>query len=312
MNALGLVETLLEVELPLEEQVQLLRALQDEKITSDLLCDAIGILESKVKTAHEIMEAIDMAGTRPGHPDLFDLANAATLILGGTGVPIMKHGHLGEMPHADNLDVLAPLGIRIPKTAKTVYHTFQDEGLVFINTSSFYPQLALLAPACSLVSAASKTPTLFCLLNSFANPFRPRYMALGVADPELMTIFAETLLLLGRQGVVFSTKDNTILKVRRGVIDTHEISCEHLGLKPLATAALQGGDPFRDAELIIQILAGEELGPKRDAALLNAAIAHLAYQPVFDLEEALDRVSRSLATGAALRKFKHLQGTFLL
>lgn len=293
MSALSLIETLVAIPLPLSEQVQLLRALNDEKVTPEFLSAVVDALQSKIKTAHEVMEALD----------IFDFSMAASFILAGSGVPIIKHGEISEGRRAGNLDLLHALHVAVPKNAKAVYRDFQEEGLAFINTFHFYPQLAHIREACAVMSASGEG-TLFDFLQPFLNPFRPRYIAFRVLDPTLLPIFAETVLLLGRQGLVFSS-DKQILQIRRGLVQEYSFSLSALNAQTLGLLP-----SFADevsAETVEALLAGQELGPVRDAAVLEAVIGQLAYQPTMSSEEALDKILKSLSGGAALRKLERIQ-----
>lgn len=317
LSALDLFETLLSIELPVSEQVSLLEAINDEPITGVLLEGAVLAVQKKAKVhLLELMEVLDIVGTGGDGKGLFNVSTTAAFILGGVGVPIMKHGNVGVSSRSGGIDLLKALGVHLPKEAKGVFKDFESTGMAFIFAQYFYPFWASFKEARMILAEKGKK-TLFNSLGPLANPFNPRYQAIGVADPSVMPAFAEALLLLGRQGMVFHgegcdelilSPHNQVLQVRRGQIIEYTVSLSDLGLKPTPISALQGGSPEDSAVITRAILSGKDTGPKRDVALLNAAIAQVAYQPSLTLLEAFEKVERSISSGMAMRKLERLCG----
>lgn len=318
LSALHLFETLLSAELPVSEQVSLLKALNDEPITGALLEGAVLAVQKKAKIHMlELMEVLDIVGTGGDGKGLFNVSTTAAFILGGAGVPIMKHGNVAVSSRSGGIDLLKALGVHLPKDAKGVFRDFEATGMAFIFAQYFYPFWGQFKEARFTLAEQGKK-TLFNYLGPLANPFNPRYQAIGVVDPSVMPAFAEALLLLGRQGMIFHSEGadelllgphNQVLQVRRGQVLEYQISLSDLGMKPAPVSTLQGGSPEENALITRAILSGKETGPKRDVALLNAAIAQVAYQPSLTLPEALEKAERSISSGMALRKLERLCGT---
>src|SRR6185436_13281912 len=69
---------------------------------------------------------------------------------------------------------------------------------------------------------------------------------------------------------------------------------------------LRGGDREENARILRQILAGQELGPKRDAVLLNAAAALFVAGKAKSVTDGWDRAAEVIDRGTALAKLNTL------
>jgi anthranilate phosphoribosyltransferase len=124
--------------------------------------------------------------------------------------------------------------------------------------------------------------TVFNLLGPLTNPARPEAQVVGVPRPELTGFMARCLQRLGvrRAWVVHGGGLDEVspcgpttvasfdeLGTRCFVLDPAEA-----GIERCDPEALRGGDAPASAAIVRSVLAGER-GPRRDAALLNAAAA---------------------------------------
>ena len=78
-------------------------------------------------------------------------------------------------------------------------------------------------------------------------------------------------------------------------------------LQPARLNDLAGGDRDENAGVVINVLSGEEKGPKRDAVLLNAAAALLVADRVGSLIEGWELAAELIDSGRAFQKLKTLQ-----
>jgi anthranilate phosphoribosyltransferase len=69
---------------------------------------------------------------------------------------------------------------------------------------------------------------------------------------------------------------------------------------------LRGGERKENAQILREILGGKELGPKRDAVLLNAAAALFVAGKAKSLTEGLDFAGELIDSGKALAKLNAL------
>jgi anthranilate phosphoribosyltransferase len=147
---------------------------------------------------------------------------------------------------------------------------------------------------------------------------------MGVARPELCVTLAEVIQSLGVQrGMVVSGRvgdawldelstlgENTLAEFYQGKgFATAVISPFHFPVQPAVLADLAGGDRQANAEIIRRLLRNEELGPKRDAVLLNAAAALFVAGKTKSLTEGWELADELLTSGAAQRKLIELQSS---
>ena len=69
---------------------------------------------------------------------------------------------------------------------------------------------------------------------------------------------------------------------------------------------LKGGDAAANAEIIKQILGGNERGPKRDAVLVNAAAALFVANRVPNLVAGWELAAQTIDSGVAVDKLREL------
>jgi anthranilate phosphoribosyltransferase len=146
-------------------------------------------------------------------------------------------------------------------------------------------------------------PTLFNFLGPLANPARPGFQAVGVADRRMAPIMAGVLAARGVQALVFRSDDgldelsiaatSSYWEVRVGAVREGTLDPAALGVPRNELSTLRGGDAKHNAGVVRDLVAGAS-GPIRDAVLLNAAaaLAVLDAGPA-PLEE---RVTAGLAT----------------
>ena len=87
---------------------------------------------------------------------------------------------------------------------------------------------------------------------------------------------------------VGETDANCTFEIKDGAFTTYEITPEQFGFKRCGREALAGGTPKENAQITRRILSGE-MGPKREAVLLNAGASFY-----------LAGKSRTMADGVAL------------
>jgi anthranilate phosphoribosyltransferase len=153
--------------------------------------------------------------------------------------------------------------------------------------------------------------TVFNILGPLTNPAFATHQVLGVYDPALTEVMARVLAEMGSKAAfvvhgadgldeLSTTGVNRVSHLRAGQVRTFDLEPADLGFPRASLDVLSGGDAQGNAAICRRILAGEERGPRRDVALLNAAAALAAESG--DLRAGLEQAQESLDSGAALRK----------
>ena len=98
----------------------------------------------------------------------------------------------------------------------------------------------------------------------------------------------------------------SVCELKDGYYRTSVVRPEDFGFERCAKDDLLGGTPQDNAATIHAILEGRECGPKRDAAVLNAAFALVAAGLADDVQKGVERASATIADGSAARTLEAL------
>ena len=80
-----------------------------------------------------------------------------------------------------------------------------------------------------------------------------------------------------------------------------------LGIPQATLPELTGSDAKTNAETITRILAGAEMGPKRDLVIVNSAAGFVVAGLASDMNAGIAMAREQIASGRALEKLKALQ-----
>jgi anthranilate phosphoribosyltransferase len=160
------------------------------------------------------------------------------------------------------------------------------------------------------------TRTIFNLLGPLSNPAGVTRQMVGVFSRQWVQPLAQVLKNLGAESVwvvhgsdgldeITLTGPTFVAALENGNIRTFEVTPEEAGLARAGGDALKGGDADANAVALKSVLDGMP-SPFRDVALLNAAAALIVAGRVKTLKEGVTLGTKSLDSGAAAAKLKHL------
>jgi len=254
---------------------------------------------------------LDVVGTGGDLANTYNISTMAAITAAAAGIRVVKHGNRSASSSTGTADVLETLGIRLDLTPEQVRQIALDVGISFCFARAFHPALRYVA----VVRSELGVPTVFNSLGPLTNPAQTTAAAVGVADARIAGIIAGVLAKRGTQALVFRGDDGLDELTTTTTSTVHIVSDGHsrietfdprsLGIAPVDAAALRGGEPAENAEMVRRYLDGEG-GPVRDVALLNAAAAIAAATPgdgalVDRLRTAHVRAVESIDSGAAAR-----------
>lgn len=267
-------------------------------------------------------EILDVCGTGGDHLKTFNISTTVALIVAAAGVSVAKHGNRAITSQSGSADVLEALGIRIDLTPEAAARMLSEHNFAFFFAQKYHPAFKHIAPARKLCAERGQR-TIFNFLGPLLNPAQPSAQLIGVPQPALCERVASVLQSLGtRRGMVvcgcvgkddcfldeLSTLGETTIAEfyqDRGFA-TSVLDARDLPLQSSTLGDLQGGDSQANAEIIRQILAGKDRGPKRDAALLNSAAALLVAGKVKSISQGWDRAAETVDSGRAEQKLRDL------
>jgi anthranilate phosphoribosyltransferase len=271
----------------------LLMALRVRGETVDEITGAVSAMRGKMLRVQAPADAVDVVGTGGDGSGSVNVSTCASFIVAGAGVPVAKHGNRALSSRSGAADVLASLGVKIDLTPEQV-------GRCVVG-----PTRVELA-----------TRTIFNLLGPLSNPAGVKRQMVGVFSRHWVQPLAQVLKNLGSESVwvvhgsdgldeITLTGPSFVASLDNGKVTTFEVTPEDAGLTCCNGDALKGGDADANAVALQSVLNGKP-SPYRDVALLNAAAALIVAGRARNLKEGVAIGAKSLDSGAAAARLKHL------
>lgn len=257
-------------------------------------------------------KAIDTCGTGGDGAGTFNISTAAALIAAGAGATVVKHGGKGVSSSCGSADVLAELGVKIDASPEAVQRCVEEAGIGFCFAPVFHPGMKAAAP----VRQELGFRTFFNLLGPLSNPAGIRRQLLGVFHPSWTEKLTAVLQLLGSEHILsFSNRGgldelsfasaSEAVELSNGRIRSYVLETSGWGYSSAGFRELSGGSPGENARILLSLLKGEK-GPRRDAAVLNAAAALYVAGKVPAIRDGLAPAEEVVDSGRALKKLKLL------
>jgi len=250
--------------------------------------------------------AIDTCGTGGDGKGTFNLSTTAALVAAAAGALVLKHGNRAATSKSGSADLLEALGIPIDLSPDDAARQHLDRRFTFLFARKYHPILAKMAP----IRSAIGFPTVFNLLGPLLNPARVRRQVIGVYDERAQRWMAEALRLRGCEFAIVLHGDQgldeaTPLGPFRALIveESRPVREEardplDLGIPRCRLEDLQVSSAEESRAATIAVLHGEK-GPRRDAVLINAALALEVAAVASSWAEGLDRARAAIDRGDA-------------
>jgi anthranilate phosphoribosyltransferase len=227
-------------------------------------------------------------------------------------VPVAKHGNRALSSRSGAADVLASLGVRIDLSPEQVGRCVKETGIGFMFAPAHHPAMKNVGP--TRVELATRT--IFNLLGPLSNPAGVNRQMVGVFSRQWVQPLAQVLKNLGAESVwvvhgsdgldeITLTGPTFVAALENGNVRSFEVTPEEAGLGRTQGDALKGGDADANAIALQGVLDGKS-GAYRDIALLNAAAALIVAGKARTLKDGVAIGTKSLESGAAAARLKHL------
>ncbi|MGH8005243.1 MAG: anthranilate phosphoribosyltransferase, partial [Limisphaerales bacterium] len=204
------------------------------------------------------------------------------------------------------------LGVKIDASPEVVQRCVEEVGFGFCFAPVFHPGMKAAAP----VRQELGFRTFFNLLGPLSNPAGVKRQLLGVFHPSWTEKLAAVLQLLGSEHILsFSNRggmdelsfdsSSQAVELSNGRLRSYVLETSGWGYPRAGFRELSGGGPGENARIILAILKGEK-GPRRDAAVLNAAAALYVAGKTASVREGLPLAEEAIDSGRALKKLEFL------
>jgi anthranilate phosphoribosyltransferase len=256
---------------------------------------------------------LDTAGTGGDLASTFNISTGAALVAAAAGVATAKHGNRAISGRVGAADVLETFGVRLELDPAGLRRCLERARICFVFAPAYHPVLARLA----VLRRTLGIRTIFNLMAPLANPARPHYQLLGVAEPRLLRPMAEALAMLGiDHAMVVHGNDGldeisiatstTVIEVRDTALQEYTVAPEEFGLQKASAAALVTADAREAMEVLRRALSGDS-GPARDVLALNAGAAIYVGNGAPTLAAGVARAVEILVSGRALKTIEELR-----
>lgn len=249
---------------------------------------------------------IDTCGTG-GARKLFNISTAAALIIAGAAGPrrvrVAKHGNRSRTGRG-SAEVLKALGVNVDASPRVQARCLDEAGVCFSFAINHHPGMRHAAGP----RKALGFTTVFNLLGPLTNPAGATRQLIGVHDPAVAPLVADTLRRLGatRAMVVHgdgldeltTTGPNLIAHVQGGSFRAEQFDPATLSLRRARVEDLEAHDLDAAVAAVGSVLSGQN-SPRREIACLNAAAGLVVGGAASDMHEGFDLAEGSIDTGRA-------------
>ncbi len=284
------------------EITNLLTDLADRGETAAEIAGAARAMRTRMIRISAPENAIDVCGTGGDGAHSLNVSTAVALVVAACDVPVAKHGNRAASSKAGAADTLEALGLNLDRAGETAEASLNDLGICFLFAQKYHPALGPIAP----IRKAIGRRTIFNLLGPLCNPAGVKRQLVGIANPALLSIYAEAMALLGAEDAMVVAGDEPLdeLSVSGGssVVrvgqQLERMTPETAGLPRHPPESLKGGDAAYNAAALTRLLMGET-GAYRDAVLLNAAAALMVAGEARDWKDGVEEAAEAIDKGLA-------------
>jgi anthranilate phosphoribosyltransferase len=272
-----------------------------------------------VRIAPRVTPLVDTCGTGGDGSRTFNISTSAAFVVAACGVSVAKHGNRSVSSRCGSADVLEQLGVNIQVSPERVRRCIETVGIGFLFAPQHHPSFRRVGE----IRRELGIRTVFNLLGPLLNPAGVSAQLIGVYDPSLTDLFAQTLSRLGLREAMVVHGDgldeltlsgpNRISWLHGGRIRTFSLTAAEAGLAAAPREALAVAGPAESAAVVRAVLGGER-GSARDVVLLNAAAGLLIGGGAPSFAEGVALAAAAVDSGRAgekleaLRRFSHDPG----
>jgi len=257
---------------------------------------------------------VDTAGTG-GAPKTFNVSTLAAVVAAAAGAKVAKHGNRSRTGRG-SAEVMEVLGINVNATPAQQARCLDETGICFCFAIHHHPAARHVMP----VRKALGFPTIFNLLGPLTNPAGAGRQVMGVYAGHFVRPIAESLLRLGSTHAMVLHSDDgldeisiaaptRVVEVRDGKTREWTIDPRALGLERADSVALAPHSLEEAASIFINVLSGEERGPRRAMVLVNAAAALMVAGVVTSIEDGIGAAADAIDFGRGLATLEGLRAT---
>lgn len=303
---------LLHDNIPEVKAAALLSAMRTRKERASELSGFVQALYEEAVTVDTDVELLDTCGTGGDGLGTFNISTTAAIVVASCGVAVAKHGNRAMTSSVGSADVLEALGVNIELTPDEARRMLDKVGITFLFAQHYHPIMKAVGPLRRSIGVS----TIFNFLGPLINPCKLSYQIMGIFDPDLQEAIGMTLTGLGRKRALVVYGDNGIDEINPSgitrVYDASFLGSRHYPLDPLELGleiypleSIKGGNRETNARIVERVLEGE-IGPHRQAVLLNVAAGLMAAGKAGTIKEGLAMGAEAIDSGKSKATLRNM------
>lgn len=278
--------------------------------TIDEISGCAAAMREHATKIHHDMKVMDIVGTGGDGSQSFNISTTSALVVAAAGVKVAKHGNRAASSRCGTADCLEALGVKIDLGPEKCVQLLRDVGICFIFAQKYHSSMKYVGS----IRKELGFRTVFNILGPLTNPASPSMQLLGVYSESLVEPLAKVMTNLGiERGFVVYGQDKldeislsaptSVCEIKDGYYRSFVIRPEDFGLTRCKKEELIGGSPMDNAAITRSILNGD-LGPRRDAILINAGSALYIAGKASDIGHGVDLAAKTIDSGKAYAKLE--------
>jgi anthranilate phosphoribosyltransferase len=278
--------------------------LADRGETADDIAGAALAMRERMTRIEAPALAIDVCGTGGDGQHSLNVSTATAVVVAACGVPVAKHGNRAASSKAGTADTFEALGLNLDAASARAGQTLAEQGIAFLFAQAHHPAMRHVMPIRRQIGRR----TIFNLIGPLANPAGVTRQLIGVAQPDLVPIYAEAMRLLGTDRAMIVSGEEGLDELSVSgpsriatigfSLGSDRVTPQDAGLDSYPLEDLRGGEADYNAAALRRLLAGEP-GAYRNAVLLNSAGALIVAGEASDWREGAERAARAIDSGQA-------------
>lgn len=246
---------------------------------------------------------MDTAGTGGDGANTINITTAASLTAAAGGVKMIKCGNRSVSSKSGSADVLEALNIPLDLDPDRAVRQFESSNFTFLFAPAYNPAIAFVQQ----VRKALGVSTLFNTMGPLLSPARPEFQIMGIANPALGQVIAETMRELGRNRAlvvhgagtdeIAVHGDTEVWELKDGEITHYTVTPEELGVERHSLEDLRGGNGAENAAFMRATFAGEGPAAHRDAVAVSAGAMFYLYGIADSLAAGTEHAKQLIADG---------------
>jgi anthranilate phosphoribosyltransferase len=255
---------------------------------------------------------VDTCGTGGDAAHTFNVSTCAAFIAAAAGAKVAKHMGRSVSSSSGSAEVLEALGANIALTPEQTGEAIDKLGLGFMFAPAHHSAMKHAAP----VRKDLGVRTLFNILGPLTNPAGAKNQVMGVFHPDLVGIQVRVLHRLGSKHVMtvhgldgldeISISGETLVgELVNGEINEYRLHPSQVGLELYDRRAIEVHTVEDSKEMILAVL-GNQPGPARSIAALNAGAAIYVAGVAKTFKSGVEHALKAIESGEARRKLDDL------